>query len=199
MLTTVETNCRLRQWFAMGSRDDIEHVIKLGGQVVDTLKSRTSGDRESITVSQTIVPSFTTKELQQVSNRTFESIFMLKRSGEKSYAQFGGQPVIADTDGYHVSETEYLRRKNTPLEAGVGTLIEPPPTPWQDTPPSPTTGEDAPPPQADDGPTITITEIPSASSTQKRPKTSSADDSRVIKDMETLYRLKKGKVPKSDG
>jgi hypothetical protein len=164
MLNTVETNCRLRQYFAVSSLEDKERVSKLSGQTVDTTLSKTTSDKgESTTVSQILLPRLSIDDLTLITNDDFESVFWLKRAGRDGYAQYGGFMFPAESD-YHISQDTYETRKNADLEQGMGTLLEPPPRPNAPRDPAP-----LPPRPAPVSPTITSETIDSGHSLSGAP------------------------------
>lgn len=130
LISVVETNCRFRQWYAISSSEEQERLSKSSGQTIDLLHSASvSTQRDGLdtrtTVShstnQFIAPRLSTNDIKLASDDPSKSIVLVTRGA--GYSQFGGMPVIADSE-YHISEEEFLRRKHMPWPAGEpGTVV----------------------------------------------------------------------------
>lgn len=130
LISVVETNCRYRQWYAISSPEEQERLSKGSGQTVDQLHSASvSTQRDGLdtrttvshSTSQFIAPRLSTNDIKLASDDPSKSIVLVTRGD--GYSQFGGMPVIADSE-YHISEEEFLRRKHMPWPAGdPGTFV----------------------------------------------------------------------------
>jgi len=118
LTSTLETNCRYRQWFAISGWEDQERLSKASGETVDTLESVSVGQSVSdrgVTTSTNhsqsdfIAPRLTRNDIKLVSDDDRKSIVLINRGA--GYAQYGGMPVIVESD-FHISEREYKDRKD---------------------------------------------------------------------------------------
>ena len=116
LIPAIEANCRLRQWFSVSSSDDRARLIESSGLTIDTTTSYTESSSSngnqnaSRTVSEQIVPRLTENDIALVNDHSFRSVLRISRSA--GYAQFGGLPVIVESQ-YHITEDEYRRRTET--------------------------------------------------------------------------------------
>ena len=126
LIPAIEANCRLRQWFSVSSSDDQQRLINSSGLTVDYVlgQSVSSGSdgRRTVSHSRTekVVNRFTINDIALTSDHPSRSFLRISRGA--GYAQYGGLPVIIESD-YHISEEEYRRRKSLPWPAGPGTLV----------------------------------------------------------------------------
>jgi hypothetical protein len=67
-----------------------------------------------------VVNRFTINDIALTSDHPSRSFLRISRGA--GYAQYGGLPVIIESD-YHITEEEYRRRKSLPWPAGPGTLV----------------------------------------------------------------------------
>ncbi len=135
LTSTLETNCRYRQWFAISGWDDQERLSKASGETVDTIDSitvsKSVNDRgattsTSRTVRDFVAPRLTKNDIKLVSDDDRKSVVLINRGA--GYAQYGGMPVIIESD-FHISAEAYQERKNTPWpSADVGTFV---PSAWE--------------------------------------------------------------------
>lgn len=126
LIPAIEANCRLRQWFSVSSGDDQERLIRSSGLTVETLTSRSQSvnsenkTSSSVTTSEHIAPRLTINDILLVNDHPFQSILRVSRSA--GYAQFGGMPVIIQSQ-YHISKDEYQRRKAMPWPSAAGAFL----------------------------------------------------------------------------
>ena len=130
LTSTLETNCRYRQWFAISGWDDQERLSKASGETVDTMDSVTVSqsisDRGTTTSTSRscndfIAPRLTKNDIKLVSDDDRKSVVLINRGA--GYAQYGGMPVIIESD-FHISAEEYRERKNAPWPSvDVGTFL----------------------------------------------------------------------------
>lgn len=120
LIPVVETNCRYRQWYAISSPEEQERLSKASGETIDLLHSATvsvqhDGLDTKTTVShsskQFIAPRLSTNDIKLASDDPRKSIVLVTRGA--GYSQFGGMPVVVDSD-FHIPESEFLRRKQMP-------------------------------------------------------------------------------------
>ena len=124
LVHVVEANCRYRQWYAISSPEEQERLSKGSGETVDLMHSATvSTQRDGFdtrtTVShssnQFITPRLSTNDIKLASDDPRKSIVLVTRGA--GYSQFGGMPVVAESD-FHITEEEFLRRKQMPWPTG---------------------------------------------------------------------------------
>ena len=130
LTSTLETNCRYRQWFAISGWDDQERLSKASGETVDTMDSVTISqsvsDRGTTTSSSRsrndfIAPRLTKNDIKLVSDDDRKSVVLINRGA--GYAQYGGMPVIIESD-FHISAEEYRERKAAPWPStDAGTFL----------------------------------------------------------------------------
>ena len=123
LIPVVETNCRYRQWYAISSPEEQERLSKASGETIDLLhgasvstqrdgfETRTTVNHSS---SQFLAPRLSTNDINLASDDPRKSIVLVTRGS--GYSQFGGMPVVAESD-FHISEAEFLRRKQMPWPA----------------------------------------------------------------------------------
>ncbi len=120
LISTLETNCRYRQWFAISGWDDQERLSKASGETVDTMDSvsvsQSVSDRGTTTSTSHsrndfIAPRLTKNDIKLVSDDDRKSVVLINRGA--GYAQYGGMPVIIESD-FHISAEEYNERKAAP-------------------------------------------------------------------------------------
>ena len=145
LIPPIEANCRLRQSFSVSCSEDRERLIKSSGETVDIEYGRKSDPKPDGTVrysyseSERVVPRITINDVLLTSDHPFRSILRISRG--EGYAQYGGFPVIIESE-YHISETEYQRRRAIPWPSLPGMLL-----PGSHTPPGV--------PNVSSGPTMT--------------------------------------------
>ena len=130
LVHVVEANCRYRQWYAVSSPDEQQRLSKGSGETIDVLHSEsTSRQRDGFDVrvtnsrgaNQMIAPRLSLNDVKLASDDPRKSIALVTRGA--GYSQFGGMPVVVESD-FHISESEFLRRKNAPWPvAAVGSFI----------------------------------------------------------------------------
>jgi hypothetical protein len=126
LIPAIEANCRLRQWFSVSSTDDQQRLINGSGLTIDhslghTVSESARGQRsDSYSWSETVVNRITINDVALTNDHRFRSFLHLKRGA--GYAQFGGLPVIIESE-YHISETEYHRRKALPWPHPPGAFV----------------------------------------------------------------------------
>jgi hypothetical protein len=123
LIPAIEANCRLRQWFSVSSCEDQERLSRGSGLTVETIASRSTsvnfeGKRsDSYSESEHIAPRLTINDILLTNDHPFRSILRISRGA--GYAQFGGMPVIIQSQ-YHISKDEYQRRKGLPWPSAEG-------------------------------------------------------------------------------
>ena len=126
LIPAIEANCRIREWYSVSSSDDQERLMRSSGLTVDLANSRSvTVDREgrrSVTHSQTeqVVNRITISDIALTNDHPFRSFLRISRGA--GYAQYGGLPVIVQSD-YHISKEEYERRKAFPWPEEPGSFI----------------------------------------------------------------------------
>jgi hypothetical protein len=130
LTSTLETNCRYRQWFAISGWDDQERLSKASGETVDTMDSisvsQSVSDRGTTTSTSRsrndfIAPRLTKNDIKLVSDDDRKSVVLINRGA--GYAQYGGMPVIIESD-FHISAKEYNDRKAAPWPStDTGTFL----------------------------------------------------------------------------
>lgn len=130
LTSTLETNCRYRQWFAISGWDDQDRLSKASGETVDTMDaitvSRSVNDRGATTSTSRsrndfIAPRLTKNDIKLVSDDDRKSVVLINRGA--GYAQYGGMPVVIESD-FHISAEEYQKRKAAPWpSADAGTFL----------------------------------------------------------------------------
>jgi hypothetical protein len=126
LIPAIEANCRLRQWFSVSSSDDQQRLIRLSGETVDIKASITRSENHegqvthSESLSEVVVPRITIDDVLLTSDHPFRSFLRISRSA--GYAQYGGMPVIIESE-YHISEDEYRRRKALPWPILPGSFL----------------------------------------------------------------------------
>ena len=134
LVHVVEANCRYRQWYAISSPEEQQRLSKASGETVDVLHSesvsRQHGTEPRTTTTrgtkQFIAPRLSVNDIKLASDDPRKSIALVTRGA--GYSQFGGMPVIAESD-FHISEQEFLARKNAPWpQPGSGSFV---PAEWE--------------------------------------------------------------------
>ena len=126
LIPAIEANCRLRQWFSVSSVEDQERLMQISGKTIDHSVSRTNSvnaegkSSSSISATEQVVDRLTINDILLTNDHPHRSILRVGRGS--GYAQFGGMPVIIESD-FHISESEYLRRKNMPWPQGRGSFV----------------------------------------------------------------------------
>ena len=125
LIPPIEANCRLRQWFSVSSSEDRERLIQCSGETVDIEYGRKTDPKPDGTVrysyseSERVVPRITINDVLLTSDHPFRSFLRISRG--EGYAQYGGFPVIIESN-YHISESEYQRRRAMPWPSLPGML-----------------------------------------------------------------------------
>ncbi|MDZ4688999.1 MAG: TraM recognition domain-containing protein, partial [Planctomycetaceae bacterium] len=138
LIPAIEANCRLRQWFSVSSSEDQERLVRSSGLTVDLSSSwsqSTNAKGETSTShsqSEQVVPRLTINDILLTNDHPLRSILRISRGA--GYAQYGGLPVIVETN-YHITKKQYDDRKSlswptaqgafTPHSGGAGSV---PPT-----------------------------------------------------------------------
>lgn len=126
LINPVESNCRIRQWFAVSSADDQLRLIRSSGMTVDTTRSESYQDLSGfacdlrITNSERVVPRLDINDVLMASDHPFQSILRVSRGD--GYAQFGGMPFVLQSY-FHITAEEYRRRRRTEFPFGPGSFI----------------------------------------------------------------------------
>lgn len=134
LISTLETNCRYRQWFAISGWDDQDRLSQASGETIDTLDSvsvtHSTSDRGASTSTnhssrEVVSPRLTKNDVKLVSDDDRKSIVLINRGS--GYAQYGGMPVVIESD-FHISQAEYGNRKSAPWPSDdTGTFV---PSTW---------------------------------------------------------------------
>lgn len=123
LIPAIEANCRLRQWFSVSSGEDQERLMRSSGVTIDTAISRSTSVKDdgkrstSYTETEQVVPRLSINDILLTNDHPFRSILRVSRGD--GYAQFGGMPVIIESQ-YHITRQEYQRRKALPWPAAEG-------------------------------------------------------------------------------
>ena len=125
LVHVVEANCRYRQWYAVSSPDEQHRISRGSGETLDVLRSETTSRQrdgfdvrvtDSVSKKQIVAPRLTVNDVKLASDDARKSIALVTRGA--GYSQFGGMPVVVESD-FHISESEFLRRKNAPWPAAT--------------------------------------------------------------------------------
>lgn len=126
LIPAIEANCRLRQWFSVSSSDDQLRLMEGSGLTVDrqrgwSTSTNSSGETTtSYSETEQVVNRFTMNEVLLTSDHPFRSFIRIGRGA--GYAQYGGMPVIIESE-FHISEEEYQRRRAMPWPEAPGTFV----------------------------------------------------------------------------
>ena len=138
LVPAIEANCRYRQWYSVSSEKDRRRLIEGSGETVDEQVTRTyasgpNGATRSVSYQERVVSRLTMNHILLASDDPQLSILRISRG--EGYAQYGGFPIILESD-YHITHSEYAARKATPWPAsGNGAFVpgttqqKPKPTP----------------------------------------------------------------------
>lgn len=165
LTSTLETNCRFRQWFDVPSEEDRRRLMSVAGETIETLQTTsttigTDSSSRTTSAAEVILPRININEILQVGDDPQLSIVRISRGA--GYAQFGGMPTVIRSD-FHITEEEFEARKAMPWPEGLpGTFI---PSQLQTSAPSTT---------PTNGPTI-VTDV-REDTKKKNPKKPSASD-----------------------
>ena len=126
LITPVEANCRMRQWFSVSSREDQERLIAVSGTTIETKRgySRSLNDNDEQTEtwseSEEALPRISLNDLLLMNDHPDHSILRIGRG--EGYAQYGGMPVIIETN-YHISPEVYKERRNMKWPGLLGSFL----------------------------------------------------------------------------
>ena len=130
LVHVVEANCRYRQWYAVSSTEEQQRLSKASGETIDVLHSESvSKQRDGFETRTTttrgtkqfIAPRLSVNDIKLASDDPRKSIALVTRGA--GYSQFGGMPVVVESD-FHISEQEFLARKNAPWpKVGTGSFV----------------------------------------------------------------------------
>ncbi|MBA3560830.1 MAG: TraM recognition domain-containing protein [Gemmatimonadaceae bacterium] len=126
LIPAIEANCRLRQWFSVSSSEDQKRLIDASGLAVDYERSRSvttnaNGEQSvSRSLKETVVPRLTLNDILLTSDHPFRSILRISRGS--GYAQYGGFPVVIESE-FHISQDEYDRRRKLPWPQLPGSFL----------------------------------------------------------------------------
>jgi hypothetical protein len=126
LIPAVEANCRLRQWFSVSCSEDQERIIRSSGQTVDYTNSwsdstnSNSGGSTSHSLTETVAPRININDILLMNDHPFRSILRISRGA--GYAQYGGMPVIIESE-FHISPEEYRHRRALPWPTTEGTFV----------------------------------------------------------------------------
>jgi hypothetical protein len=118
IVSTVRTNTRYRQLFAVGEMNDLEEVIRTSGETLLHRKAWSevlgltifgaAGGLRSRSISEEVSPRLRVNDLLLASDHPLQSVCHVRRG--EGFAQYGGMPFIIQST-YHISPEEYLKRK----------------------------------------------------------------------------------------
>lgn len=121
IVSTVRTNTRYRQLFAVGEMHDLQEVIFTSGETLVHGKSwnealgvsllGTGGAFRSRTHSEIVSPRLRINDLLLASDHPLQSVCHVRRGD--GFAQFGGMPFILKST-YHITQKAYEERKIAP-------------------------------------------------------------------------------------
>lgn len=155
LIPTIETNCRYRQWFSVSALEDRKRLIQSSGETVEVEVSRSYSNGErgataTVSYSERVVPRLTENDILLASDDPSRSILKISRG--EGYAQYGGMPVIVESD-FHITKDEYEQRVTMPWpENAPGTFV---PRAGDDSPAARASAAPTRPPAASVGPTVT--------------------------------------------
>lgn len=126
LIPTIEANCRYRQWFAVSAHEDRDRLIKSSGETIDVMQNITETAspraRTSVAFPQFIDTRLTANDVLLASDNPYLNIVKLSRGA--GYAQYGGMPVIAESN-FHITHEEFERRKRFPWPDATGGAFVP--------------------------------------------------------------------------
>jgi hypothetical protein len=132
IVSTVRTNTRYRQLFAVGEMSDLQEVIFTSGETLIHGRSWNemlgmtilgpTGAVRSQTSSEVISPRLRINDLLLASDHPLRSVCHVRRGD--GYAQFGGMPFILEST-YHISSDEYDTRKRAAWPQADGETFTP--------------------------------------------------------------------------
>jgi len=118
LVSTVRTNTRYRQLFAVGEMQDLQEVIFSSGETLMHSRSWNQmlgmtffgmgGAVKSQTTSEVVSPRLRVNDLLLASDHPRQSICHVRRG--EGFAQYGGMPFVVES-AYHISALEYENRK----------------------------------------------------------------------------------------
>jgi hypothetical protein len=129
LIPTLESNCRVRQWFAVSSSADRKRLSDASGQTVEYPGSYGYGPFRpewawlcnllwpSLTVTETVKPRLSENDLLLATDHPMRSVLTVTRGA--GFAQYGGLPVVIEST-FHIPEAEYRRRRMLPWPGGGG-------------------------------------------------------------------------------
>lgn len=133
LIPSLESNCRLRQWFAVSSSADRKRLSEGSGQTVELTGSFDYGPLRpewtwlwkliwpSASVSEEIKPRLSENDVMLVTDHPNRSILTVTRGA--GFAQYGGLPVVIESH-FHIPVEEYRRRRMLPWPgAGNGAFV----------------------------------------------------------------------------
>jgi hypothetical protein len=118
IVSTVRTNTRYRQLFAVGEMHDLQEVIFTSGETLVHGRSWNqtfgaslfgpAGVLRSRTFTEAVTPRLRVNDLLLASDHPLQSVCHVRRGD--GFAQYGGMPFIIKST-YHISPEEYVKRK----------------------------------------------------------------------------------------
>ena len=126
LISPLESNCRYRQWFSTSSSADRSRLVDSSGETVELVTSKSVSPGivpllKSISYAEHIHPRLTTNDVLLASDHSKESVVKISRGD--GYAQFGGMPLIVESD-YHISRDEYDVRRSLKWPQNIpGTFV----------------------------------------------------------------------------
>jgi hypothetical protein len=119
IVSTVRTNTRFRQLFAVGEMHDLQEAILTSGETLIHNRSWSEnigmavgpimGRILSRSFSETTAPRLRVNDLLLASDHPLQSVVQVRRGD--GYAQYGGMPFVMNS-AYHISPEEYEIRRS---------------------------------------------------------------------------------------
>ncbi len=128
LIPTVRANTRFRQIFAASDLAEQDEIIKTSGET--TVFSRAwsqylgtvLGSSGTFSLTETLSPRLRVNDVLLATDHPQQSIVQVRRG--QGYAQFGGFPFVM-TSAFHITQTEYERRKRAPWPDRDGETVRP--------------------------------------------------------------------------
>ena len=110
LVSAIESNCHLRQWFTVDNLAELTNMEKLFG-TREEIKYQNTENSQGSSVSWRVedVPRATITDLQMISDDPHLSILRLT-GDRKGYGQYRGIPFVVRSE-FHIDAQEYERRK----------------------------------------------------------------------------------------
>lgn len=132
IVSTVRTNTRYRQLFAVGEMHDLQEVILTSGETLLHRRSwnealgltlvGAAGVLRSRNFTEEVSPRLRVNDLLLASDHPLQSVCHVRRG--EGFAQYGGMPFIIQST-YHISPEEYGARKRSEWPVQTGETFTP--------------------------------------------------------------------------